>query len=191
MRSLRRRTAACLTAATIAATTSPIAVGAAFADDAVGTPTGTAQPQPPVAPPGPALLTPEQVRHLKAQALRRRLVFVAKAKMRTGRYVYGASGPSAFDCSGFTQWLYKVVAHRRLDHYTGAQMKQTHRISVRRLLPGDLLFFGPGGSQHVTMYIGRGRMIGASNPSVGIRIDSINAPWYRPKLAGVGRVIMA
>lgn len=111
--------------------------------------------------------------------------------MRTGRYVYGASGPNAFDCSGFTQWLYKAVAHRRLDHYTGAQMRQTHRISIRHLLPGDLLFFGPGGSQHVTMYIGKGRMIGASNPSVGIRIDSVNAPWYRPKLAGVGRVIMA
>lgn len=197
MRSLRRRAAACLTAATIAATTSPFAVNSAFADETgvapapSAAPTEPPQPAPVPAPPAPPPLTPQQIRHQKAEALRRQLVLVAKRKMRTSRYVYGASGPNAFDCSGFTQWLYRAVARKRLAHYTGAQMRQTRRVSLRHLLPGDLLFFGPGGSQHVTMYIGRGRMIGASNPRVGIRIDSIHAPWYRPKLAGVGRVLTA
>ena len=184
MRSKRRRTAACLATAALAAAVVPVVSGTAIADPAPLPPV-VAEP---VSPPPP---TAEQIRHAQAEAMRRKLVLVAKSKIRTAHYAHGATGPRAFDCSGFTMWLYKTVAHRRLDHYSGAQLRETRRVSRKHLLPGDLLFWGPGGSQHVSMYIGRGKMIGANNPRSGIRIESINAPWWQGKFAGAGRVIMA
>ena len=48
----------------------------------------------------------------------------------------------------------------------------------KHLKPGDLMFFGPGGSQHVSMYIGKGKMIHATNPRSGVRIDSINMGYH-------------
>lgn len=180
-------------AATLVAVTIPLAAGPSSADDLPGSQAGVV-PAAVAAPAVPARPTPEQLRaerERKAAALRKRLVVVARSKMRTARYVYGASGPRAFDCSGFTMWLYKTVAKRNLSHYSVAQMRQTKRVTKRNLLPGDLLFWGPGGSQHVSMYIGRGKMIGANNPRSGIRVESINAPWWRNKFAGAGRVIIA
>lgn len=190
MRSPQHRTTS-IVAATLAAMTIPVLAVPASADDVPGA--GVAPSAAP-APTAPARPTREEIRaerERRAAALRKRLVVVAKSKARTARYVYGASGPRAFDCSGFTMWLYKTVARRNLSHYSVAQMRQTKRISKRNLLPGDLLFWGPGGSQHVSMYIGRGKMIGANNPRSGIRIESINAPWWRNKFAGAGRVIIA
>ena len=53
----------------------------------------------------------------------------------------------------------------------------------KHLKPGDLMFFGPGGSQHVSMYIGKGKMIHATNPRSGVRIDSINMGYYKARYA--------
>ncbi len=49
-----------------------------------------------------------------------------------------------------------------LPHYSGAQMADTAPVPVSRTSqPGDLLFYGPGGSEHVAMYVGGGEMIEA------------------------------
>jgi len=129
-------------------------------------------------------------RAAKAHNTRKRLVKVAKAKKRSGaQYVAGASSSRRFDCSGFTKMLYKTVAGKYLPHYSGAQMRKGKRVSKNNLQKGDLLFWGPGGSQHVSMYIGRGKMIGANNPRSDIRIESVNAPWWRNLYAGATRVI--
>ncbi|NQU38179.1 MAG: C40 family peptidase [Actinobacteria bacterium] len=130
------------------------------------------------------------LRAKKAKQTRYRLVKVAKAKKRSGaQYVAGASSARQFDCSGFTKMLYKTVAGKNLPHYSGAQMRVGKRVSKRNLQKGDLLFWGPGGSQHVSIYIGGGRMIGANNPRSDIQIESINAPWWRNKYAGATRII--
>lgn len=137
-----------------------------------------------------APLTRAEKRAIKANNTRNRLVQLAKAKKRSGgQYVAGASSSRRFDCSGFTKMLYKTVAGKYLPHYSGAQMRKGQRVSKNNLQKGDLLFWGPGGSQHVSMYIGKGKMIGASNPRADIQIDSINAPWWRNKYAGATRVI--
>lgn len=124
----------------------------------------------------------------RADRARASLVRVALSK-RNGRYVAGATGPWAFDCSGFTLWVYKQATGKSLPHYSGAQMNRAKRVSRKHLRPGDLLFYGPGGSQHVSMYIGKGKMIHATNPRSGVRVDSINMGYYRARFAGAGRII--
>jgi peptidoglycan DL-endopeptidase CwlO len=94
-------------------------------------------------------------------------------------YVWGAespkgSGSPGFDCSGLTAWSWGQVGVG-LPHYSGAQMGDSTPVPISDLQPGDLLFYGPGGSQHVAMYVGPGTMIeapytGASVWTTGLRL---------------------
>jgi cell wall-associated NlpC family hydrolase len=120
--------------------------------------------------------------------LRKRVVATAMSK-QGATYRWGAAGPDSFDCSGLMLWTYLTAVGMSLPHYSGAQMQVTRPIERTRLRKGDLLFYGPGGSQHVTMYIGRRLQIGASSSRTGIVIDSIDSPYRLSNYAGAGRVI--
>ncbi|MET7473123.1 NlpC/P60 family protein [Streptomyces sp. NPDC005648] len=98
-------------------------------------------------------------------------------------YVWGATGPSAFDCSGLVQAAYHS-AGISLPRTTYAQIDAGHRVSRSELLPGDLVFFYSGIS-HVGIYIGNGQMIHAPNPSAPVRI----APIDEMPFAGATRVV--
>ncbi|MEV4440229.1 NlpC/P60 family protein [Streptomyces sp. NPDC049577] len=87
-------------------------------------------------------------------------------------YVWGATGPSAFDCSGLTQAAWQA-AGVSLPRTTYTQINAGHRVSRDRLAPGDLVFFYSGIS-HVGLYIGDGRMIHAPHPGAPVRIASID-----------------
>lgn len=78
-------------------------------------------------------------------------------------YVWGAAGPTAFDCSGLVMWAYEQEGIQ-LDHYTGDQWNEGEHISRSQLQPGDLVFFYADIS-HVGLYIGNGLMVDA--PSFG------------------------
>jgi cell wall-associated NlpC family hydrolase len=68
--------------------------------------------------------------------------------------VYGAAGPDAFDCSGFTLYVYAQLGIS-LPHSSAAQVAYTDRVSDPE--PGDLVFFtGSGGVYHVAIYAGDG-----------------------------------
>ncbi|MHC5703426.1 C40 family peptidase [Streptomyces tirandamycinicus] len=97
-------------------------------------------------------------------------------------YVWGATGPSAFDCSGLTQaaWRSAGVA---LPRTTYTQINAGQRVSRSQLAPGDLVFFYSGVS-HVGLYIGGGRMIHAPRPGAPVRIAPIDQMPY----AGATRV---
>ena len=94
-------------------------------------------------------------------------------------YVWGGespkgSGSPGFDCSGLTAWSWGQVGVG-LPHFSGAQMADSAPVPVSDLQPGDLLFYGPGGSDHVAMYVGGGTMIeapftGASVWTTGLRL---------------------
>lgn len=78
---------------------------------------------------------------------------VARAK-RGKPYKYGANGPNAFDCSGYTQFAYKK-AGRKLPRTAAQQYKATWHIKKSKRLPGDLIFFGSGSDKyHVAIYAG-------------------------------------
>ena len=98
---------------------------------------------------------------------------VAFAKAQVGKdYRYATSGPDTFDCSGLTAAAWEQ-AHVYLTHYSGAQYQETMRIGAGDLQPGDLIFYGPGGSNHVEIYIGGGMVVSASNPSSGVKLGSV------------------
>ena len=98
-------------------------------------------------------------------------------------YVWGATGPDAFDCSGLVQAAYRS-AGISLPRTTYAQIGAGRRVSRSELLPGDLVFFYTG-ITHVGLYIGNGRMIHAPNPSAPVRV----APIDEMPFAGATRVV--
>ncbi|MGW2208380.1 NlpC/P60 family protein [Streptomyces sp. NPDC001781] len=98
---------------------------------------------------------------------------VAYAYRKLGSpYVWGATGPDAFDCSGLIQAAYRS-AGISLPRTTYAQINAGRRVSRSQLRPGDLVFFYSGVS-HVGIYVGGGRMIHAPNPSAPVRVASID-----------------
>ncbi len=104
------------------------------------------------------------------------------------RYVAATAGPSTFDCSGLTMaaWKHAGVS---LAHLSYTQYRQTVRVPVSQIKPGDLVFYFGRGAHHVAMYIGNGKMVSASNPSAGVQIIDFLGPWYGSRFSGVGRVI--
>lgn len=88
-----------------------------------------------------------------------------------GSYVYGAAGPSAFDCSGLTMkaWAQGGVG---LPHSSTAQMSSGTRVSSNALKPGDLVFYYSPVS-HVGIYIGNGQIVHAANPSTGVSTTGV------------------
>ncbi|WP_369196036.1 C40 family peptidase [Streptomyces djakartensis] len=109
---------------------------------------------------------------------------VAYAYRKLGSpYVWGATGPNAFDCSGLVQAAYRS-AGVSLPRTTYAQIAAGRRVPRSELRPGDLVFFYAGIS-HVGIYVGDGRMIHAPNPSAPVRV----APLDEMPFAGATRVV--
>jgi cell wall-associated NlpC family hydrolase len=98
-------------------------------------------------------------------------------------YVWGATGPDAFDCSGLVQAAFRS-AGISLPRTTYAQIDAGRRVTRSELAPGDLVFFYSGIS-HVGIYVGDGMMIHAPNPSAPVRI----APIDEMPFAGATRVV--
>jgi cell wall-associated NlpC family hydrolase len=112
----------------------------------------------------------------------RAAVAVHFAMAQVGKpYVYGASGPGAYDCSGLTMASWGA-AGVGLSHSSSAQFGEGTHISPSQLQPGDLVFYYHPIS-HVGMYIGNGMIVNAENPSAGIRV----APLYSMPFVGAVR----
>jgi cell wall-associated NlpC family hydrolase len=86
-------------------------------------------------------------------------------------YVYGASGPNSYDCSGLTMSAW-AAAGVSLSHNAAAQQSETRSVSYADLQPGDLVFFGSP-AHHVGIYIGGGQMIAAPHTGDVVKIQSI------------------
>jgi hypothetical protein len=166
------------------------------ADSAPAVETAAAQ-TPPVAPaavPAPAVepaaapaSAPDAVTPQGQSAVSAIAIAAAISKIGSP-YSYGAAGPSAFDCSGFTRWVYQQ-AGISLDHYSGAQWANTIHIPLDQLQPGDLVFnwgFGGGDPDHVGLYVGNGMMIHAPNSGASVRYDSIW--WWTGATVAAGRL---
>lgn len=114
---------------------------------------------------------------------------VATAKNYIGsRYVYGASGPNSFDCSGFTSYVFKLHGVT-LNRTAAGQYSNGVAVSRSSLQPGDLVMFGKSGINHVGIYIGGGQMVHAANKSRGVTTDTINSGYYNNNYVGARRVM--
>ncbi|WP_419997290.1 NlpC/P60 family protein [Streptomyces boninensis] len=88
-------------------------------------------------------------------------------------YVWGATGPNAFDCSGLTQAAWRN-AGVSLPRTTYTQVNAGTRVPRSGLAPGDLVFFY-GGLSHVGMYVGGGQMIHAPRPGAPVRFAPVDS----------------
>ncbi|MFE9406764.1 C40 family peptidase [Streptomyces sp. NPDC006530] len=83
-------------------------------------------------------------------------------------YVSGATGSSAYDCSGLVQAAYRQIGVD-LPRVSQDQSATGTEVSLSNLQPGDVLYWGGKGSAyHVAIYVGGGKFVGAQNPSSGV-----------------------
>ena len=101
-------------------------------------------------------------------------------------YVYEGSSTSGFDCSGFTQYVYKHFGVT-LNRTAAAQSSNGTAVSRSNLQPGDLVMFGSP-INHVGIYAGGGRIVHAANPSRGVTTDTINSGYYNTNYVCARRI---
>jgi len=104
-------------------------------------------------------------------------------------YVWGAAGPSSFDCSGLVQWSF-AQAGVRMPRVAADQARTGPAVPVSQLQPGDLLFYhtdptAPGYISHVAIYLGNGWMIQAPQPGMNVQVVPAN---FGAQFAGAVRV---
>jgi cell wall-associated NlpC family hydrolase len=92
-------------------------------------------------------------------------------------YVYGASGPDGFDCSGLTSYAYAAIGVA-LPHSSKAQSQMGVQISRQDLQPGDIVYFYTPVS-HVAIYIGNGMMVEARTFGQPVSVTSVDRSGYR------------
>lgn len=112
---------------------------------------------------------------------------VSYAKQFLGcKYVYGGTTTNGFDCSGFTQFVYKnfgVTLNRT------AAAQYSNGTSVTNLQAGDLVMFGKSGINNVGIYIGGNTFIHAANPSRGVTTDTLASGYYKTNYVGARRIL--
>ncbi|RVU70927.1 MULTISPECIES: C40 family peptidase [Lactobacillus] len=110
----------------------------------------------------------------------KRDAIVKLAKKQVGKgYVYGATGPSAFDCSGLVQYVYKNAADTTLPRTTYAQVNVGKSVSMKKLKKGDLLFWGSASAPyHVGIYVGNNQYVHAATPGQGVIKQTLSGYFY-------------
>jgi cell wall-associated NlpC family hydrolase len=95
---------------------------------------------------------------------------LSEAKKHKGAlYKYAAAGPSRFDCSGFTKYVYKKAAGKSLPHQANSQQRYGKAVSKNKKQVGDLIIFRSGSyGYHAAIYAGNGYMYDA--PHTGARV---------------------
>ena len=116
-------------------------------------------------------------------------------KMLGKKYVWGATGPRCYDCSGFTQKVYRKVAGVKLPRVSYLQAKVGKRISFKKLKAGDMVFFDTekkrtGRVNHVGIYLRNGNFIHASSGGKKVMITNFRKKrFYRNRFLWGRRVI--
>jgi peptidoglycan DL-endopeptidase CwlO len=89
-------------------------------------------------------------------------------------YVFGAAGPTSFDCSGLTMYAWGTVGVS-LPHSAAAQWASLPKVDVHQVIPGDIIYYSNFGP-HVAIYIGGGQIVHARHPGTGGEVQ-VNDMW--------------
>lgn len=104
------------------------------------------------------------------------------------RYVYGAAGPTLWDCSGLTMRAFGT-AGVSLPHSAAAQARYGKRVALNQLKPGDLVFFGKNRYiSHVGIYISKGLMVNAPRPGSRVKIMKFTPNFGSLSFYGARRI---
>lgn len=101
-------------------------------------------------------------------------------------YVWGATGPDSFDCSGLMQYSYAHFGYS-IGRTTYDQVNEGTAVSISNLVAGDLILFYDGPS-HVGMYIGNDQFVHAANEQLGVRVDTLSG-YYAGQVHSCRRII--
>jgi len=107
-------------------------------------------------------------------------------------YVWGAEGPSSFDCSGLVYYVYKNAAGITLPRASSSQYGAGVAVSKSNLQPGDLIFSstdGTGRVTHVSIYVGNGQMIHAPRTGKNVEKVSVSNSYWSKAYVGAKRVL--
>ena len=110
-----------------------------------------------------------------------KLVNLAKSKLGC-KYVWGATGPNTFDCSGLTSWCHKQLGIS-IPRTSLAQSKSGKAVNKSDLQVGDLIFWKTTSAEvgHVGMYVGNNQFIHAPNKSKPVKYDSLDNSYYKSR----------
>ncbi len=125
-----------------------------------------------------------------AATSKRQAVVNTAYRYRGRPYVFGATGPRYFDCSGYVRYVFRQHGIY-LPRTAAAQSRVGTTISKRNLVAGDLVFFKntyKRGISHVGIYVGNNRIIHAF-PRRGVTVDSLSNSYLRAKYALSKRVL--
>jgi peptidoglycan DL-endopeptidase RipA len=95
------------------------------------------------------------------------------------RGIDSGAGTVGFDCSGLILYAFAGVGIR-LPHYSGAQYDLGRKIPAALMRRGDVIFYGPGGSQHVTLYLGNGLMLEAPYTGSVVKVSPVRTSGMTP-----------
>ncbi|MDD4868851.1 MAG: NlpC/P60 family peptidoglycan endopeptidase RipA [Mycobacterium sp.] len=95
------------------------------------------------------------------------------------RGIDSGAGTVGFDCSGLVLYSFAGVGIK-LPHYSGAQYNLGRKIPSAQMRRGDVIFYGPGGSQHVTIYLGSGKMLEAPDVGLKVRVAPVRTSGMTP-----------
>ena len=114
-------------------------------------------------------------------SIREQIIEFAQKKLGAP-YVWGATGPNSYDCSGFIGYVFKSVANLNLPRVSSAQATFKPKISSNSMTKGDLVFFettGGGHISHVGIYMGNRQFIHASSgKSRRVMVSSLDSDYY-------------
>jgi cell wall-associated NlpC family hydrolase len=94
------------------------------------------------------------------------------------------AGKVGYDCSGLTRYAFAGVGVQ-IPKYSGDQYNTGRKVPVAQAKRGDLLFWGPGGSQHVAMYLGGGKMLEASGSAEKVTVSPVRTAGIQPYAARI------
>lgn len=96
-----------------------------------------------------------------------------------GRGIDSGAGTVGFDCSGLILYAFAGVGIK-LPHYSGSQYDMGRKIPSSEMRRGDVIFYGPGGSQHVTLYLGNGQMLEAPYTGSNVKVSPVRTGGMTP-----------
>jgi len=96
-----------------------------------------------------------------------------------GTGIDSGSGTVGFDCSGLILYAFAGVGIK-LPHYSGNQYEMGRKIPTSQARRGDVIFYGPGGSQHVTLYLGNGQMLEAPYTGSNVKVSPVRTSGMTP-----------
>jgi cell wall-associated NlpC family hydrolase len=131
--------------------------------------------------------SPQRIYKLQTSNTGEQIVHISK-QLIGSPYRYGGESPSGFDCSGLVSYIYRELGIS-VPRSSRQLHKQSHKVSLGSLQPGDLVFFAISKNKisHVGIYASEKQFIHAPSSGKRVSMASLDNPYWEKRLIGAGR----